>query len=243
MRRREFFGILGAAAAAWPIRAAAQQERARRIPTVGFVGFASAAVEDARLGQFRKGLNAAGYVEGRTIVIDARNANGDFRRGHALLSELAALPVDVFLSPGPAASRAIVRMSKIPVVAIGLSATRNEPELFASLARPGGTLTGFSAFGEEMSAKRIEMLKEIVPGLKILGVLHNTTDPTFSSWGDQTMKDAEKFGLQAVRLGLASASPAAVAEHFQRLRSGSASAPLRGCRRTPCGCASSRRCC
>lgn len=217
MRRRDFLGILGIGAATWPISTHGQ-ERARRIPTVGFVGFASAAVDSGSLAHFRQGLSALGYVEGRTINFEVRSSQGDVRRGHAFLSELAALPVDVFLSPGPAASRAIVRMTKIPVVAIGLPATQTEPELFSSFARPGGTVTGFSAFGEEMSAKRIEMLKEIMPGLKTLGVLHNSTDPTFSAWGEQTLADAGKLGLQPVRLGLDSPSAAMVAEHFQKLK-------------------------
>lgn len=219
MKRREVFGVLGGAAAGWPVAVKGQQEpRARRVPIVGFVGFASAHVDNLTLIPFRQALSALGYVEGRTIVIEVRNSQGDVNRGHALLSELAAIPVDVFLSPGLAASRAIVRMSKIPVVAVALPAAQSEPELYTSLARPGGTVTGFSAFGEEMSAKRIEMLKEILPGLKTLGVLHNATDPTFSAWGAQTMTDARKQGLEPVSLGLSSSSTAPVVEHFRKLR-------------------------
>ena len=91
------------------------------------------------------------------------------RAGTRIIDEFAALPVDVLFAPGPAAARAAVRKTKIPVVAIALPAVQSDPELFQSLARPGGTLTGFSAFGEEMSAKRIAMLKEILPGLTKLG--------------------------------------------------------------------------
>ena len=163
MKRRDFLGILGAAA--WPSMAAAQQD-GRRIPTVGFIGFAKPAIDDAIVAPFRKGLAELGYVEGRNIIVEVRNADGDVTRGHALIDELVAKPVDVLFAPGPAAARAIVRKTKIPVVAIALPAVQSDPELFQSLARPGGSLTGFSAFGEEMSAKRIEMLKEILPGLK-----------------------------------------------------------------------------
>jgi putative ABC transport system substrate-binding protein len=99
-----------------------------------------------------------------------------------------------------------------------LPAAQSEPELFSSLARPGGTVTGFSAFGEEMSEKRIEMLKEIMPGLKTMGVLHNSTDPTFSAWGEQTMADARKLGIEPVRLGLNFSSTVTVVEHFRKLR-------------------------
>jgi putative ABC transport system substrate-binding protein len=216
MRRREFMTLVGAAAAGWPLSAQGQQEpRAHRIPVVGFVGLASTAVDDQTILPFRQALGELGYVEGRTIAIEVRNAEGNVERGHALISELAALPVDVFLSPGPAMSRALVRQTKIPVVAVALPAS--EPGLFSSLAHPGGTVTGFSAFGEEMSAKRIEMLKEIMPGLKTLGVMHNATDPAFSAWGELTMADARKSGLEPIRCGLTAVSPASVAEHFRKL--------------------------
>ena len=162
MKRRDFLGIL-AAAAAWPHRTLAQQDSTRRIPIVGFVGFANPAIDDVIVMPFRKGLADLGYVEGRTIVVEVRNANGDVTRGHAIIDEFAAKSVDVLFTPGPAAARAVVRKTKIPVVAIALPAVQSDPELFRSLARPGGTLTGFSAFGEEMSAKRIEMLREILP--------------------------------------------------------------------------------
>lgn len=218
MRRRVFLDVLGGAAATWPIAAAGQQEPRRRgMPIVGFVGFASAAVDNQTLVPFRQGLSALGYVEGRTIVIETRNADADVERGHALVAELAALPVDVFLSPGPAASRAIVRKYNIPVVAVALPASQSEPDLFASLARPGGTLTGFSAYGEEMSAKRLEMLQDILPGLKMVGVMHNATDPTFNAWGEQTIADARKQGLEPVTLGLNSPSSAAAVECVRKL--------------------------
>src|SRR6266478_1127091 len=102
MRRREFMTLVGGAAAGWPLSAQGQQEpRARRIPTVGFVGLASSAVDDQTILPFRQALGELGYVEGRTIIIETRNAGGNVDRGYALIPELAALPVDVFLSPGP----------------------------------------------------------------------------------------------------------------------------------------------
>ncbi len=216
MKRRAFLGVLGGAAA-WPLSGQAQQEpRPRRVPVVGFVGFASSTVDERTILPFREALKELGYIEGRTIIVETRNAQGDVERGHALLAELAALPVDVFLSPGPAASRAIARKYSIPVVAVALPATQSEPELFSSLARPGGTVTGFSAFGEEMSAKRIAMLKEILPNLKTLGVLHNGTDPTFSAWGLQTIADARAQGLEPIRLGLTSSTDPVV-DHVRKL--------------------------
>lgn len=216
MERRDFLGMLGAAAV-WPEAALAQRDSFHRIPIVGFVGFASAAIDAAIYQPFRKALVDLGYVEGRSIIVEIRTANGDVARGHAIIDEFVAMPVDVLFAPGPAAARAAVRKTKIPVVAIALPAVQSDPELFQSLARPGGTLTGFSAFGEEMSAKRIAMLKDILPGLTKLGVMHNATDPTFSAWGDQTMADTEKLGIKPIRVGLNAPTPTQVREQIKKL--------------------------
>jgi putative ABC transport system substrate-binding protein len=213
IKRREFIKLVGGVATSWPLVARAQQ----RIPVVGFVGFANADVDAAMVDHFRKALVALGHVEGRTIIVNTRSADGDVVRGHAMIDELVAMPVDVFLSPGQAAARAIVRKSKIPVVAVALPAVPSDPELFQSMARPGGTVTGFSAFGEEISAKRIEMLKEIMPGLKKLGVMHNATDPTFAAWGSQTMADARAAGIEPVSLGLSAPSPTQLTELIKKL--------------------------
>jgi putative ABC transport system substrate-binding protein len=217
MQRREFITLIGGAAAAWPRMTLAQQNLSRTIPVIGFVGFATSEVDSAALEPFRKALTDLGYVEGRNVIIDARSTGGDVARGLALIDELVAKPVDVLLSPGPAAARAIVQKTKIPVVSVALPAVQSDPDLFQSLARPGGSLTGFAAFGEEMSAKRIEMLREILPGLKKLGVMNNATDPTFSAWGAQTMLEARMAGIEPVPLGLTAASSAAVAEQFRVL--------------------------
>jgi len=213
MKRREFLGLLSVAGT-WPHAAFAQQQR---IPIVGFVGFANADVDEVTVNAFRKALVGLGHVEGRTIIVSARSANGDVALGHAMIDELAALPVDVFLSPGPAAARAIVRKTKIPVVAVALPVADSDPELFQSLARPGGTVTGFAAFGEEMSAKRIEMLKAIVPTLRKVGVMHNSTDPTFSAWGTRTMTDATRAGIEPMRLGLSGPSAVHLTEQIKTL--------------------------
>jgi putative ABC transport system substrate-binding protein len=209
--------------AAASARAALAQQR---VPVVGFVGFATPEVDNATLVPFRKAMAELGYVEGRNIVIEARSTGGDVSRGLALIDELVARPVDVLLSPGPAAARAIVKRTDIPVVAVALPAMQSDPDLFQSLAKPGGSLTGFAAFGEEMSAKRIEMLREILPGLKKLGVMNNATDPTFSAWGTQTMNEAQMAGIEPVRLGLTAASPAVVAEQFKVLADAGGSAAI-----------------
>jgi putative ABC transport system substrate-binding protein len=212
IKRRDFLGVL--ATAAWPHTASAQQQR---IPIVGFVGFTSPAIDASIHQPFRKALADLGYVEGRNIIVEVRNSAGDVARGHAILDELIARPVDVLFAPGPAAARAIVRKTKIPVVAIALPAVQSDPELFQSLARPGGSLTGFSAFGEEMSAKRVAMFKEILPGLTKLGVMHNATDPTFTAWGAQTMAETKKLGIEPIRVGISAPTAEQVTEQVRKL--------------------------
>lgn len=191
---------------------------AQRLPVVGFVGFATQPVDGWTIRPFQAAMRELGQVEGRTYVLESRSSDGNVERGHAMIDALAALPVDVFLSPGPAATRAMLRKTKIPIVAVALPATASEPELFRSLARPGGMVTGFSAYGEELSAKRIQMLKETLPGIKVVGVLHTTTDPTYRNWGEQTMEAARNQGLEPMRLGLDSPSRAAVADHIAKLQ-------------------------
>jgi putative ABC transport system substrate-binding protein len=224
--RRKLLIAIAALGASAPAFGPAWAQPRRRPPVVGFVGFATATFDEQWLMPFREGLTALGYDIGRTIVIERRHSDGDVARGHAMLDELAALPVDVFLSPGPAATRAIARITRIPVVAIGLPAEQNAPDLFASFARPGGTVTGFSVFGEEISAKRIEMLREMIPGIKMIGVLHNATDPTFRAWGDQTVAALQKQALEPVRIAVDPTSGATVADSIRALRAGGGQAVI-----------------
>jgi putative ABC transport system substrate-binding protein len=191
---------------------------AARPPVVGFVGFATRSADNQMLNPFRDALRDLGRIEGRTIQIEARSSDGDVGRGLRQIAELTARPVDVFLSPGPAVTRALFRLTKIPVVAVALPADRTEDGLFESLARPGGTITGFSAFGEELSAKRIQMIREVLPRLSVVGVLHNATDPTFRAWGEQTVADARKQGLEPVRLSVEAPSTAVLEGHIRKLR-------------------------
>lgn len=189
-----------------------------RVPVVGFVGFASAEGDRLTVEALREGMRAQGQVEGRSWVLDHRHADGAPARGLAIIRALAALPVDVFVVPGPAAARAVRRATAIPLVAVGLPPTQSDPELFASLARPGGSVTGFASFGEEMAAKRVELLREAMPGLAALGVMHNATDPTFDAWGRLTEGAARAQGLRALRVPLTGRDRAALATALRTLR-------------------------
>jgi putative ABC transport system substrate-binding protein len=213
MRRRDALAVL----AAFPVATRSLGQTAPTIPVVAFLGFASAEADRAALTALREGLQRQGYVEGRSILVEARHAAGDVGAAARLIDELVRRPVTVFVAPGPAAARSIHRATKIPVVAIGLPPTGNE-DLYASLARPGGSVTGFTFFGETLSAKRIEVLREILPNTRVLGILHNAADPVFRDWGVQTEASARDQGLQPVRLGLRSPSSIEVQDLLRSLR-------------------------
>ena len=213
MRRRDALAVL----AAFPVATRSLGQTAPTIPVVAFLGFASAEADRAALTALREGLQRQGYVEGRSILVEARHAAGDVAAAARLIDELVRRPVTVFVAPGPAAARSIHRATKIPVVAIGLPPTGNE-DLYASLARPGGSVTGFTFFGETLSAKRIEVIREMLPNTRVLGILHNAADPVFRDWGVQTEASAREQGLQPVRLGLRSAASVEIQDLLRSLR-------------------------
>jgi len=190
----------------------------RRPPVVGFVGFGSVEADRPSVTAFREGMRAQGMIEGQGWQFEHRHADGNAQRGAGIIRDFAALPVDVFIVPGPSAARAIRRTSAIPLVAVGLPPVASDPELFASLARPGGSVTGFASFGEEMSAKRIEFLRETIPGLAAIGVLHNAADPTFDAWGRLSEASARAQGLRVLRLPLTQREPAALPAGMRALR-------------------------
>jgi len=107
----------------------------------------------------------------------------------------------------------------VPIVSVGLHPRGGQTDLFASLARPGGMVTGVSNFGEELAAKRVQLLKEVMPKLATAGVLHNTTDPVFQRWGEETETEIRAQGLDAVRLGLTSTSLEAMRQTLRGARS------------------------
>jgi putative tryptophan/tyrosine transport system substrate-binding protein len=212
LRRRDVLALISIVAAGG--RAGAQSGG---VPVVGFLGFASAEADSAPLAAFREGLRAQGHVEGETIRLVARHAAGNMERATELIEEMKGIPVSVFVAPGPGAARSIHRRTQTPIVAIGLPPTGTE-DLFGSLARPGGTVTGFTYFGETLSAKRIEALREVLPGSTRVGVLHNASDPFFQDWGTQTEASAREQGLHPIRLNLRSGTPAEVQELLESLR-------------------------
>jgi putative ABC transport system substrate-binding protein len=193
--RRQFITLLGGAAAAWPLRAHAQQPR--KIFRIAFVGLPTAESLPKRPEAFRAGLRDLGYQEGRDIVIEYRWADGDYERLPALFADVIRLNPDVIVTHGtPGALAAKRATSTIPVV-FAASGDATASGLVSSLARPGGNLTGLTYFNPELAAKRLELLKEIVPGLTDVGILLNSANPM-----NEPIVPAMKRTAESLKLGL-----------------------------------------
>ena len=174
----------------------AEAQQPKKVPRIGFLGASSASVLAARIEAFRQGLCDLGYVEGKNIVIEWRSAEGKLDRLPALAAELVRLKVDVIVTTGPAPTRpAKEATSTIPIV----MAFDNDPVgngFVASLARPGGNITGLSTLAPEISGKQLEVLKEIVPRLSRVAVLGSSTTPGNAQSLKETELAAGAFGVK-----------------------------------------------
>jgi putative ABC transport system substrate-binding protein len=176
MRRREFIALIGAAAA-WPRAARAQPT----MPVIGFLGGADPVGYRPQIEALRLGLRDYGYLEGRTIAIEYRWAEGRYDRLPALAEDLVRRKVAVIITQGtPAAFAAKRATTTIPIV-MAIVGNPVETGLVSSLARPGGNITGSSYFWPELSAKRLEIMKELMPPLARAGVLLNPDNPAMPS--------------------------------------------------------------
>jgi putative tryptophan/tyrosine transport system substrate-binding protein len=174
-----------------------EAQQPTKVPRIGYLGAASRTTSPARIEAFRQGLHELGYVEGKNIVIDYRWTEGKLDRLPALASELVRLKVEVIVTSGPAATRAAKEAtSTIPIV----MAQDNDPVgngFVASLARPGGNITGLATLAPEIGGKRLELLKEIVPKLSRVAVLGTSTQPGSA----QQLKEVERAaGALGVKL-------------------------------------------
>jgi putative tryptophan/tyrosine transport system substrate-binding protein len=190
MKRRDFIRLAGGMAAAWPLAARAQQ--AKRIPRIGILLFAKAdlAVIDPCI----RGLEALGYVDGKTVHLEYRDAGGNYGRFSELADELARLNSDVIFSFGGDIAPAIKKATtNIPIVVV----VTNDPVesgLVASLARPGGNITGLTYVHDMLAGKSVELLKDTVPSVSRVAILWNPNhaDPEFR----ETQRAARALGVQ-----------------------------------------------
>jgi putative ABC transport system substrate-binding protein len=194
MRRREFITLFGGAAIAWPLAALAQAKG--KVWRIGMLEAASASMNAVNLDAFRRGLHELGYLEGQNLIIDYRSADGRPERLAQLAVELVRAKVDVIVPRGtPATQAARNATAAIPIVATIGSPV--ESGMVNSLARPGGNVTGLSTFTTALGAKRVELLKETIPGVARIGFLANLSNPDSVLAWKEAERGALALGVQA----------------------------------------------
>ena len=201
LKRREFITLLGGAAAAWPLTAGAQQ--AGKIYRIGILsGGAPIGPLDERRKSLLSNLALHGFVEGRNVVLEQRWADAHLDRLGALAAELKAAKVDVIVTNGyPAAAAAKLSTKEIPIVIAG-AGDPVATGLVDGLARPGGNLTGVSEISTELSAKRLEILKDAVPNLRLVAMLWNAADLGMTLRYRSAEDAARVLGIKVQTLGV-----------------------------------------
>ena len=203
MRRRDFITLLGGVAAAWPLAARAQQ--APKLPTIGFLGPSTARAMSQWIAAFVQRLHELGWIEGRTVAIEYRWAEGRDERYREISSEFVGLKVAAILTQGTQAALAAKQAtSTIPIVAVAVGDPVGSG-LVASLARPGGNVTGLSLLLPDTASKRLELLREAVPDLRRLAILLPEDNPVSVEEARQVQEAAATLGLGAFSIPIRSA--------------------------------------
>jgi putative ABC transport system substrate-binding protein len=196
MRRREFISFLGGAATAWPLAGRAQQPigRTGKMPRLGILMPGTAAHSAAIYDPFYRGLRELGYIEGQNLAIERRNGDWKLDRLPTLAAELVGLNVDILVAwSTTTANIAKQATNSIPIVAAVMADPVGDG-LVASLARPGGNVTGTTFLGPELVAKRLQLLKDVVPGLARVAALWHP-----HAYGEHTMASIVKDIENAAR--------------------------------------------
>ena len=197
-RRRDFFTLLGGAAAAWPVAARAQPPG--KLPTIGLLGALTPTAESQRVAALVLRLRELGWIEGRTIAIEYRWAEGSGDRLTEIAAEFVRLKVDVIVAAGtPAVIAAKQATSAIPIV-FPVAGDPLSSGLIATLARPGGNVTGLSSQLVDSSAKRLELLREVIPHVRRLAIMANVDNPAAVLDMRQVQATAGTLGLDVAIL-------------------------------------------
>jgi putative tryptophan/tyrosine transport system substrate-binding protein len=196
MRRRQFIALLGGAAAAWPLSARAQQSS--KLSTIGFLGATTASFQSQHIAAFVRRLRELGWIEGHTVAIEYRWAEGRPERFAEIATEFVRLKVDVIVTLGGAVLAAKQATSVIPIV----FASAGDPVgggLVASLARPGGNITGLSVQAPDLAGKRLELLREIFPDVRRLAIIGSVEYAATVLEMGEAQAAARTLGLEVVR--------------------------------------------
>jgi putative ABC transport system substrate-binding protein len=197
MRRREFITLLGSSAAAWPPAARAQQPA---MPAIGYLDVGSPEPNASFVAAFRIGLSGTGYIEGQNVTIEYRWAEGNNDRLPALASEFVSRQVAVIVVAGiPAVRASKAATTTIPIVFI-LGVDPVKFDFVASLARPGGNVTGVNFLNRETDAKRLGLLHDLVPQATLIAVLRNPTRPDAADQLEDVQEAARTLGKQVLIL-------------------------------------------
>ena len=196
MKRREFITLLGGAAA-WPLTAHAQQ--ARKLPTIGLLVSGTPATHGQWFAASVQRLRELGWIEGRTVMVEHRWAEGRDERFAEIMAEFVQMKVDVIVTTGATLLPAKQVTSVIPIV-FAIAADPVGSGLVASLARPGGNVTGLSLQQGDVAGKRLQMLREILPGLRRLAIMANVGSPGAAIEVREAETAARTFSLETVAL-------------------------------------------
>ena len=214
MRRREFITLLGGAAAAWPLAARAQQ--AGKLPTIGFLGASTPSAESQWVAAFVQRLRELGWIEGRTVAIEYRWAEGRSERFAEIAAEFVRLKVDVIVTIGTAAVVAAKQATSVIPIVFAAAGDPVGTGLVASLARPGGNVTGLSIQTTDLAGKRLELLREVVPGLRRLAIMANVGNPAAVLEMGEVQAAARTLGLEVVTFEIRRAED--IAPAFEALK-------------------------
>jgi putative ABC transport system substrate-binding protein len=197
MRRREFISLFSSTVVAWPLTARAQQAA---MPVIGFLNSGSSKAFQFLVAAFRQGLSESGYVEGQNLAIEYRWADGDYEKLPRLAADLVGRHVSAILAGGPpAVVAAKAATTTIPIVFTS-GGNPIELGLVSSLSQPGGNVTGVSFLLNELGAKRLELLRELVPVATPVGLLVNPTRPSFQSQVKDAQQAAQALGVKLIVL-------------------------------------------
>jgi putative ABC transport system substrate-binding protein len=196
MKRREFIAIIGSVAASWPLPTRAQQ--VGKLPTIGFLGASAASTQAQWSAAFVQRLRELGWIEGRTVAIEYRFAEGRNDRFAELAAELVRLKVDLILTDGGATLAAKNVTSTIPIV-FAVAADPLGGGYVSSLSRPGGNVTGSSVQASDTATKRLGLLREAIPGLRRVAILVNLNYPAAVKETGEVESAAREIKVETIR--------------------------------------------